>query len=222
MQPWYRVSLDGITVQGVNYDLITIYDTWLEGTRCGCWRSTAIVFLRSHRTEQNTIDVKYPRGSKCNEESLVLLFPSASSWRCTCVKRVRGSLPAGCSTWIERYRVTRNEPLFPGHPRMGLLTPIVPRTRKGGHAPRAPPRSRLPPRELVDLCGYRSSGLPRRKGGFCERVTRGSPDGTGRLCLDLTHLASSPLLSWVRSFTSSPNPSSWFSIAVPAISGYRY
>lgn len=39
------------------------------------------------------------------------------------------------------------------------------------------------------LYGYRSSGLlPRRKDGFCERVTRGSPERT-RLCLDLINFS---------------------------------
>lgn len=89
------------------------------------------------------------------------------------------------STWIEKYRVTKKRDVLSGSLGMGLLTPHCPVGTKGWTRIRAPPRWRLPPRELVyTLYGYRSSGLPRRKDGFCERVTRGSP-GYTRLCLDL-------------------------------------
>lgn len=60
--------------------------------------------------------------------------------------------------------------------------------RKGGHAFVSPRGDGFPLVNSYSLHGYRSSGLPRRKDGFCERVTRGSP-GWARLCLDLINFS---------------------------------
>lgn len=79
------------------------------------------------------------------------------------------------STWIEKYRVTRNETFFPDPLVWGYSPPIVRWTRKGGHAFVPPRGGGFPLVNSYTLYGYRSSGLPRRKDGFCERVTRGSP-----------------------------------------------
>lgn len=91
----------------------------------------------------------------------------------TRVKRVE------LSTWIERYRVTSASRFLSESTvtlaQMGLLTLHCPADTKGWTRTTMFPAVAASPSRTVGFCGYRSSGLHTRKGGFCERVTRGSP-----------------------------------------------